>query len=343
MTSVGDEGVAVSVRAPGRVNLIGDHTDYSGGLVLPMAIDRTTVITGTRGGDRVVLRSADESEPVDLPLDVDDPGSVQPPWGRYVAGVIAESRPARGFTGTVRTSIPIGAGLSSSAALEVAVALAVGVDTDTRSLAALCRRAEHRASGVPCGIMDQLTIAAGVSGHALLIDCHSLAISPVRIPEGLEIVVWFVARRTLAGSEYATRVAECAAAEREIGPLRLARLDDITAIRDEVVRRRAGHVVSENERVRDMAVALADDDRAAIGRILAEGHRSLAERYDTSTPAMDAAVDRLSSMPGVHGARMTGGGFGGCVVAVAEAGAVTPAADRWIVTPVDGASVTVAT
>ena len=335
-------GSTVTAIAPGRVNLIGDHTDYTGGLVLPMAIDRATTITGRRGGTHVRISSDDEPGIVELSLDIADPAVVEPSWGRYVAGVVAEGRPSIGFEGRASTTIPIGAGLSSSAALEVAVALALGggSSVDPRTVAALCQRAEHRASGVPCGIMDQLTCAAGVDGHALLIDCHSLDISPVRIPDDLDIVVWFVAHRTLVGSAYADRVAECAAAELEIGPLRAASSRDALAIADSVVRRRAAHVISENQRVREMAVALAADDRRAMGQLMLEGHRSLAEQYETSTPEMDAAVEHLSSLRGVHGARMTGGGFGGCIVAVAEPNAIEPSAARWRVRASAGARVT---
>ncbi|MFZ9629206.1 MAG: galactokinase [Ilumatobacteraceae bacterium] len=328
----------VEVRSPGRVNLIGDHTDYTGGLVLPMAIDRYTTLIGTSGGNRVRLRSDAEPDPVDLPLHLDDPSTVTPHWGRYVAGVVAEVAPSSGLEGAVHTTIPVGAGLSSSAALETAVALALGVGGDARTVAELCRRAEIRASGVPCGIMDQLSIAAGVDGHALLIDCQSLEIAVVPVPDDLDVVVWFVTHRTLVGSAYADRVAECAAAEREIGPLRLASIGDTASIGDELVRARARHVVTENERVRAFAAALAADDRRELGRLMLEGHRSLATRFATSTPTMDDAVAHLASQPGVHGARMTGGGFGGCVVALAEPGSIAPADDRWIVRPVGGAA-----
>ena len=326
--------MTIRALAPGRVNLIGDHTDYTGGLVLPMAIDRYTEITGWREGHRVQLHSVDEADDVDLPLTIDDPSAVTPAWGRYVAGVVAEVRPRIGFHGAVSTDIPIGAGLSSSAALEVAVALALGHDGDVFDLATACQRAEQRASGVPCGIMDQLCVAAGVEGHALLIDCGTLTIDPVPVPDDVEVVVQFIAHRTLVGSPYADRVAECAAAEAEIGPLRTASSNDATRIADPIVRLRALHVAEENQRVRDFAAALRAHDLAEAGRLMVASHHSLANQYHTSTAQMDAAVDALCATPGVYGARMTGGGFGGCVVALAEPGALR---QGWVVRAVDGA------
>ena len=320
-------------RAPGRVNLIGDHTDYTGGLVLPMAIDRYTDIAFEEDAT-IELRSDDEVEPVALPLVVDDPASVSPPWGRYVAGVVSELRPARGAVGRITTDIPIGAGLSSSAALEVAVALALGFEGTPLALAQLCQRAENRASGVPSGIMDQLSIAAGVAGHALVIDCGELTVTPTPLPDDIDVVVQFIAHRTLVGSAYADRVAECAAAEREIGPLRSATIDDASAIADPTIRARALHVVTENQRVRDFAAALAAGDLHAAGGDMVASHESLRDRYETSTPTMDDAVAAALAVPGVYGARMTGGGFGGCIVALTEPGALT---GGWIVRAVDGA------
>lgn len=322
-------------RAPGRVNLIGDHTDYTGGLVFPMAVDRWTEIRFQRA-DRVELTSADEPEPVSLPLRVDDPTVVSPHWGRYVAGVVSEMAPGRGIHGHVTTTIPIGGGMSSSHALEVAVALALGFEGSVVELAQLTQRAENRASGVPTGIMDQFSIAGGVAGHALLMDCGALTIEPVPLPADIEVVVRFVAHRTLVGSAYADRVAECAAAEREVGPLRAADAADAAGIADPVVRKRAMHVVAENQRVRDFAAALRAGDLAAAGALMVASHASLRDLYDTSTPVMDAAVERLCAVPGVYGARMTGGGFGGCVVALATPGVLT---DGWVVHAVDGATV----
>lgn len=328
-------GVRIA-RAPGRVNLIGDHTDYTGGLVLPMAIDRFTEIRFTTHPDGVELSSHDEAVDVHLPLVVDDPASIEPAWGRYVAGVVSEVRPNRGIRGHVSTTIPIGAGLSSSAALEVAVALALGHDGSALEVAQLCQRAENRASGVPSGIMDQLAIAAGVAGHALVIDCGELTVEPTPVPDGIDIVVQFVAHRTLVGSPYADRVAECAAAERAIGPLRHATAAQAASIDDPVVRARAMHVVNENQRVRDFAAALAAGDLRSAGALMMRSHDSLRDLFHTSTPAMDAAVAQLTGMPGVYGARMTGGGFGGCVVALTEPGALS---DGWVVHAVDGARV----
>jgi galactokinase len=245
-------------------------------------------------------------------------------------------KPAHGIAGMVTTTIPIGGGMSSSHALEVAAALALGFAGTAVELAKLTQRAENRSSGVPTGIMDQLCIAAGVAGHALLIDCGELTIVPVPLPEGVDVIVQFVARRTLVGSPYTDRVAQCAAAEREIGPLRTASAADTETIRDPVVRRRARHVVAENQRVRDFADAIRTLDLAEAGRLMLASHASLRDLYQTSTPAMDAAVERLVALPGVHGARMTGGGFGGCVVALADAGTAT---DGWVVHAVDGARV----
>ena len=326
---------AIRVRAPGRVNLIGDHTDYTGGLVLPMTIDRWTVIEGERVDGAIELSSESEDEPLHVDLPVVDAAAIEPSWGRFVAGVAAEmGDDAHAVRGRVSTSIPIGAGLSSSAALEVAAALALGFEGTPTALAELCRRAEHRASGVPCGIMDQLCIAAGVRGHALLIDCATLSIDPVHIPDEVTVVVQFVEHRKLDGSEYATRVEECAAAEAIIGPLRMADPDLVDKIKDPLLRRRARHVVTENQRVRDFTGAMRAGAYVTAGHLMLRSHASLRDDFETSTPTMDAAVAAMAAIPGVYGARMTGGGFGGCVVGLVERGTPTPG---WQVRPVDGA------
>ena len=325
--------------APGRVNIIGDHTDYTGGLVLPMTIDRATVIKGRRQDGPVELTSSDDPAPAMVALDEDDPFHVTPQWARYVAGVVYEMRPTRGFKGTVTTTIPSGAGLSSSAALEVALGLALGFDGTATELAVLAQRAEQNASGVPCGIMDQLSIAAGNKLGPTLIDCHELTVTSVPFPEDIDIVVAYGHHRTLLGSEYATRVKECAEAETVIGPLRLAVLADTAQIADAEVRSRARHVISENQRVRDFVGAMRADERAAAGRLMIESHNSLRDDYHSSTSQMDRLVADLIAHKGVWGARMTGGGFGGCAVAITEPGVFGTDEDKrvWVVHPAAGA------
>jgi galactokinase len=290
----------VKAHAPGRVNLIGDHTDYTGGLVLPMAIDRGTTIEGS-GSDR-------------------------------------ELRPRAGFIGTVRSTLPLGAGLSSSSSLTVATALALGFDGSPVELALACQRAEQMSSGVPGGVMDQLVASAGRAGHAILIDCSTLDMTPVAIPVGLDVVVVHSGiRRALLGSAYAERRAQCEAAERALGrPLREATLDDVDRLAEPLLRRRARHVVSENQRVRTFADALRAGDTTTAGETMYASHASLRDNFDVSTPELDARVERLKRTPGVWGARLTGAGFGGCVVALTDSDAV---ADGWRVQAADGASV----
>ena len=309
----------IHAYAPGRVNLIGEHTDYCGGLVMPIAIDLGVHLVADVGGDAVRLRSAAEPEPSVIALDVDDPAAVEPSWGRYVAGVVAQLRPSDGIDGEITTTLPIGAGLSSSAALEVAVALALGFHGTDVELAQLCQTAEHLASGVPCGIMDQLASAAGVADHALIIDCATLDVTPAPIPDVAAFsIVDSGQRRTLAGSEYAVRHAQVSAAEAQIGPLRNASLADVDTIADPTIARRARHVVTENERVRAFASALAAGDVAVAGEVLDAGHASLRDDFEVSTDIIDALVADVRRLPGVHGVRLTGGGFGGAVVVLAD-------------------------
>lgn len=319
---------------------MGDHTDHSGGLVLPIAIDLGTTVEGEREGDRVDLRSdwAPSTEAL-VPLDVDDPASVEPAWARYVAGVVAELRPSQGLRGQVSSTLPVGSGLSSSAALEVAVALALGAEPGSTETARLCQRAEQRASGVPCGVMDQLTSLLGRAQHALRIDCSTLVVEPVPLPDGIDVVVVDSGeRRALAESGYAARVADCRRAESAIGPLRAATLGQVAALDDPVLRRPARHVVTENERVDALAAALRAGDRAAMGDVLAASHASLRDDFEVSTPALDALVAELVAMPGVIGARLTGAGFGGCAVALVEPGTDLGSTRRWWrVRPSDGA------
>ena len=241
------------VIAPGRVNLIGEHTDYTGGLVFPMAIDRWTTIDYEVTTSGIVLDSADADGTVSLTLGQSFDASMTPSWGRYVGAVASLMDSPRGISGHVSTTIPVGAGLSSSAALEIAVALALDCELPATELAQMTQRAEHLATGVPTGIMDQLCITSARQGHGALIDCTTLAVRHIPIPSDVKIVVRFIAHRTLVGSAYADRVAQCATAESIIGPLRNAAMSDIAKIDNKIIAARAHHVVSENERVLDFA------------------------------------------------------------------------------------------
>ncbi len=324
--------MTVEAHAPGRVVLIGDHTDHAGGVSLTMAIDLGTTVTGERGGDGCRLTSEQADGGTDRIVEA-------------VAAEVAARRPGRpvGLTGSISTTVPVGAGLSSSAALELALALALGFDGTPLELARLGQRAEHRALGVPCGLLDQLTSACGVAGHALLLDLADDSVAPVAVPEGLDVVVVHSGQeRTLAGSAYAERRAQCERAAELVGPLPHASTDEIAAIDDPVLRRRARHVATECARVRAAADALRAGDAAAVGHLMLASHVSLRDDFEVSTDALDRTVSRLMTVPGVLGARLTGAGFGGCVVAICEQGALPHPAEvtgrGWLVRPAAGAA-----
>ena len=335
----------LNAYAPGRVNLIGDHTDYTGGLVLPMALGMGTTVRFVEDPASRVLELVSDDEPgrasVELPVAGGlDLAGVEPAWARVAVAVAALVPPPTGGAVRVSTTLPIGAGLSSSSALSVALAFAFGVDAlPVVEAAQLCRTAEERATGVPVGIMDQLVAIAGRAGNALLIDCAALTWDHVPIPEDAQVLVAHCGRpRLLAGSAYAERRAECEAAAAEIGPLATAVPADVARIGDPVLRRRARHVVSENARVTASADAFRAGDLRSVGSLMTESHRSLAEDFEVSTPALDDLVERLRRLPGVYGARLTGAGFGGCAVAVAERDALDiGSVPAWLVHPTDGA------
>ena len=307
-------------RAPGRVNLIGDHTDYNEGFVLPLAIQLECVIRA-RPYERVRLRSSEMGTEVDLPADGSASPRAIPGWGRYVAGVIgalaARGRPPVGLEGAVRSSVPAGSGLSSSAALEVAVALALCAvatfELEPLELALACQDAEQAATGVPSGIMDQLASIFGRRDEALLIDCRSFAINSVPLPAEVGVVVLDTKiARELEDTAYAERRAACEATAATLG---VRSLRDATAeqVADDP---RARHVVSENARTLAMAAALRSGDIGALGPLLSASHASLRDDYEVSTRELDAGAAALESA-GAYGARLTGAGFGGCVVALA--------------------------
>jgi galactokinase len=301
-------------------------------------------VRGIRGGGRVVLSSAERPELCDLALPVSDALHVRPSWARYVAGVCESMGASVGFDGSLSSTVPPGAGLSSSAALENAVALAIGFAGSPVELAQMARRAEHLATGTPTGIMDQLVSAAGVDGHALMIDCHSLTWDAVPVPDDLQVVVVHSGQeRALANSAYGERVAQCEAAEAVIGPLRLAAIGSVDAIEDPLVRARARHVIGENDRVRAAGEALRGGDHAVLGELMTASHWSLAHDYGVSTSVLDELVTDLCAIDGVFGARLTGAGFGGCLVVACRPGTldghpVIASKQSWVVRPVAGAA-----
>jgi galactokinase len=330
--------------APGRVNLIGEHTDYNDGFVLPMAIDRRTVVAAAAREDRrVVVESLSIEGPSrDAEIDLDAPhAGKRGTWVDYVEGVArvleARGHRLRGADLVLDSDVPSGAGLSSSAALEVGVGLALlavaDQKTDAVALALAAQAAEHEYVGTRCGIMDQYISALAREHHALLIDCRSLEPAWVPLDGDVRIVICDTkVKHSLATGEYNTRRAEC-----EDGVSRLReRIPGIRALRDvtvdqlrehevvlpDVVRRRCRHVVSENERTFRAAAALRAGDHRAFGELMYASHASLRDDYEVSAPELDACVEAARRVRGVFGARMTGGGFGGCTVNLVETAAL---------------------
>ena len=327
-------------RAPGRVNLIGDHTDYNDGFVLPMAIDRAVWIALRSSEDgRVRVHSLDfdqraEFDPDGLPARPN--GASAEGWSEYIRGIAwalkGAGLPARGWEGVVAGDVPLGAGLSSSAALELATMVAFAatgpLEWQPSTMARLAQRAENGWVGVNCGIMDQLISAAGEAEHALLIDCRSLGTRPVPIPDGVAVVVLDTAtRRGLVDSAYNERRRQCEAAAHFFGVAVLRDVDARTfAARspelDETTRRRARHVVSENARTLAAADALSEGDLVRVGKLMNESHESLRSDFEVSRRELDVVVRLATERSECYGARMTGAGFGGCAVALVKRDAV---------------------
>ena len=343
MSRESPDGIVVAAHAPGRVNLIGDHTDYAGGLAMPMAIDLGTTVSGRRTGRRIELSSDARSGRAGIDLDAPfEPSAIEPEWARFAAAVAQLAVPSRGFVGRVDSTLPLGAGLSSSASLELALALALGFEGSPLELALLGQKAELLAAGVPCGLLDQLAIAFAERGNAMVIDFSDNSVTQVRVPEGVDIIVVHSGQeRTLAGSAYADRRNACERAARLVGPLPSCDSAALESLVDPELRRRTRHVSTECDRVRSGVALFRNGDVESFGRLMSESHLSLRDDFEVSTPVLDQLVNRLEATTGVLGARLTGAGFGGCVVALCESGAVAdPTAFTgrgWKVVPADGA------
>jgi galactokinase len=332
-------------RAPGRVNLIGEHTDYNDGFVLPAALDLATYVAIAPRRDSLI-RVHSVNLDADLSFDLAAPQRPSHDWTDYIRGVAVElSRSGyqlRGADLAVLGTFSMGSGLSASAALEVAFGFAMlsvsEVRIDRLALAKICQRAENEFVGMRCGIMDQFISCHGVEGAALLLDCRSLDARAIPIDASVRIVVCnTMVHHELASSAFNQRRSDCEEAVRLLAPelgaiqslrdVTPARLEAHRAALPDLIFRRARHVVSENRRVIDAVAALEQRDFAEAGRLMNASHQSLRDDYEVSCKELDLMVELARQAPGVHGARMTGGGFGGCTVSLVDAGAAEAFAD----------------
>jgi galactokinase len=334
----------LQVRAPGRVNLIGEHTDYNDGPVCPIAIDRhTTLFFRPRNDATVRLHSVAFNDTIAFSVAGEVPKS-PPAWSLYPRGVAEALRRkgllTHGLDGVLTSNVPLGGGLSSSAALEMAVGLALltanNATLDRVDLALAGQWAEHHYPGMPCGIMDQFISAMGKAGHALLLDCRDRTFEHVPLDDpNLRIVISNSnVKHSLVTGEYANRRQQCEAAVAalhgkfpamtSLRDASLNNLSDTQSNMDPVTFRRARHVITEIQRTTDFASAVRCRDYPLCGQLMFASHTSLRDDYQVSCPELDALVDIARTVPGVYGARMTGGGFGGCIVALTTADAVTP-------------------
>lgn len=323
------------IRAPGRVNLIGEHTDYNEGFVFPMAIDRAIWIAmRPRSDQHVTVWSLDYGEPITFDLTNLEKGEAHP--REYLKGVTwalqEQGHTLRGWEGVMQGDVPIGAGLSSSAALELATArtfaLASGLHWDAKEMAKLAQKAENQWVGMNCGIMDQMISAVGLADHALFIDCRSLKTTPAPLPKNTVVVVMDTAtRHQHVAGEYNVRRQQCETAARFFGvpALRDVSLGDFKTQSgglDDVTRRRARHVITENARTLDALEAMRTNDAHRLGLLMNQSHDSLRDDFEVTNDALNRMAEIAQTQPGCYGARMTGGGFGGCAVALVQAAQV---------------------
>ena len=327
------------VAAPGRVNIIGEHTDYNDGFVFPMAIERYTIIAAAPSeGSESTVYSVNKNESAVILTD----GSSQPPnqvvWSSYVQGTVQYAFEAgfkaKPFRAVINSNVPLGGGLSSSASLEVAVATLIEAMTrqqfDPVQKALTCQKAEHNYAKMPCGIMDQLIAVMGQAGHAMLLDCRSKQpkMIPMDDPSISVLIVNSNVKHELTGSEYPDRRRQCEKAAKLLGVpmLRDATMPQLESARKQFEQesdgdlcyRRAKHVITENDRTTAMATALTKKDWKTCGQLMGASHQSMKEDFEITCPEIDTLVEIAQSVEGVIGSRMTGGGFGGCTVSLIE-------------------------
>lgn len=331
----------IYVQAPGRVNLIGEHTDYNDGFVLPCAIDYLTMTAASKRGDRIIrVVAADYDNDCDE-FSLDDEITFLPEkmWANYIRGVV-KFLLERGFSFNgcdiaVSGNVPQGAGLSSSASLEVVIGQTLKslyqLDISQQEIALNGQQAENQFVGCNCGIMDQLISACGDEGHALLIDCRSLALFPISIPDDLVVmIINSNKQRGLVGSEYNTRRQQCEEAAKTFGVKALRDMSYEDFVQREhllspLVAQRAKHVISENERTLSAAKALTENNLLLLGQLMEQSHISMRDDFEITVKEIDTLVDIVKSVLGSQGGvRMTGGGFGGCVVALMQQHLVKP-------------------
>ncbi len=345
----GPEEILRVVRAPGRVNLIGEHTDYNDGFVFPMAIEPEVRIV-CRAREDGLVRIASTAFPGEI-AQFSVEGRIErtePRWANYSRGVaaqlVAAGIPLTGMDALISNTLPVGGGLSSSAAIEVATAVAFlalgGLEIDASRLALICQKAEHEYAGVPCGIMDQTAVISSRAGHAMQLDCRDLSRQYVGIdPNELRIlIVNSMVRHELSGGEYAHRRSQCEQgvaffrlnnpSVKAMRDVTLKQLDEARDRLDPIVYRRCRHVVTENARTLDAATRLTRREYEAAGKLMAQSHASLRDDYEVSCPELDFLAEQAMAIKGVYGARMTGGGFGGCIVALVQPRAIDNAVEQ---------------